>query len=380
MSGWLVVGAGVAGSVISARLADVGADVVVVDAGPDVAAGNDLFDALSVTSRVSSPLVQRVVGGPLVPYTSGIGLGGGSGINGMLMSSASAFHHGHRVPAESIDGHDRAMLNGQRMTVWDAYHQLSSGQHLRVMPSTQVSRLVIENGRCVGAVTDSGAELDADQVVMCAGALMSPSILRRSGISHSDPGVGLQDHPSVALTYRRSPSMSFAGPAIAGLERRGAIQLLHLRRLGVVDDGLAGTVVMLMSPRSRGEVVLDEHGDPVVSFDIGSDPNDLHKLAAAVAAVLDDGIDGDVIDVPAHGDLSEWVRERLRSETPTVTHASSGCAMGRVVDRLGRVNGVAGLFVADTSVFPTIPAVNPMMPTVHLAETLVDRWLLSGLV
>jgi choline dehydrogenase-like flavoprotein len=54
--------------------------------------------------------------------------------------------------------------------------------------------------------------------------------------------------------------------------------------------------------------------------------------------------------------------------------------MGAVTDRCGRVNDVAGLFVVDSSVFPAVPSVNPMVPTVQLAETITNRWLAEGLV
>ena len=54
--------------------------------------------------------------------------------------------------------------------------------------------------------------------------------------------------------------------------------------------------------------------------------------------------------------------------------------MGEVTDRLGRVKGIENLFVADSSVFPAIPSVNPMIPTVQLAETISDRWRDAGLV
>lgn len=54
--------------------------------------------------------------------------------------------------------------------------------------------------------------------------------------------------------------------------------------------------------------------------------------------------------------------------------------MGEVTDRHGRVKGTENLFVVDSSVFPAIPSVNPMIPTVQLAETLSDRWRVAGFV
>jgi choline dehydrogenase-like flavoprotein len=44
--------------------------------------------------------------------------------------------------------------------------------------------------------------------------------------------------------------------------------------------------------------------------------------------------------------------------------------MGRVVDDRGAVLGYRGLYVVDASVFPDIPATNPYLPTLMLAERL----------
>ena len=43
-----------------------------------------------------------------------------------------------------------------------------------------------------------------------------------------------------------------------------------------------------------------------------------------------------------------------------------------VVDHAGRVHGIAGLRVADASIFPTGPRANPHSTVVAVAEKLVD--------
>jgi 5-(hydroxymethyl)furfural/furfural oxidase len=43
-----------------------------------------------------------------------------------------------------------------------------------------------------------------------------------------------------------------------------------------------------------------------------------------------------------------------------------------VADETGRVHGVAGLRIADASLFPTIPCANTCIPTIMLAERLSD--------
>lgn len=86
--------------------------------------------------------------------------------------------------------------------------------NLAILTRTHVRKVVVRSGQTVGVETDTGL-ISARDVVICAGALMSPSILMRSGIGpgphlkemgipvQSDlPGVGqnLQEHPSIALS------------------------------------------------------------------------------------------------------------------------------------------------------------------------------------
>ena len=45
-----------------------------------------------------------------------------------------------------------------------------------------------------------------------------------------------------------------------------------------------------------------------------------------------------------------------------------------VVDTAGRVLGYQALRVADASILPTLPAVNPMLTCVLIGERIVERW------
>jgi choline dehydrogenase len=47
---------------------------------------------------------------------------------------------------------------------------------------------------------------------------------------------------------------------------------------------------------------------------------------------------------------------------------------GAVVDARGAVHGIEGLWVADASVMPTIPAANTNMSTIVVAER-IAQWL-----
>ena len=73
-------------------------------------------------------------------------------------------------------------------------------------------------------------------------------------------------------------------------------------------------------------------------------------------------------------ELRAWVCEHIA----TTFHPSGTCRMGpatdleAVVDHTGQVHGIAGLRVADASVFPTIPRANIHCTVVAVAEKLAD--------
>jgi choline dehydrogenase len=52
----------------------------------------------------------------------------------------------------------------------------------------------------------------------------------------------------------------------------------------------------------------------------------------------------------------------------TVYHLTSTCRMGDVVDERLRVNGVAGLRVADASIMPNVTSGNTNAPSIMIGE------------
>ena len=52
--------------------------------------------------------------------------------------------------------------------------------------------------------------------------------------------------------------------------------------------------------------------------------------------------------------------------------------MGSVTDEAGRVRGVAGLRVADASIFPVAPRANTNFPVMMAAEKIADAIARSG--
>lgn len=431
-----MVGAGSAGCVVAARLCDdPGRSVTLIEAGPgldraDLAGplgGADFLAALDVPGRIHPDLVaSRVSGGPRVAYRRGRGLGGSSTVNAMValrgdpelyrswgwLDAPAAWDRvtipEEPVPDEELGVIDRALLaaapdaevarltrrDGRRVTSAEASLWPVLGRdNLEIRTESLVDRIVFDGRRAIGVRLADGEVCPADRVVVAAGAIHSPAILLRSGVATPGVGDGLQDHPSAPLALRLRDGLG-GGPyglAVGSLLQRDPMQFLPMNHLGPDAPGMGLLMVALMRPRgAAGTVRLasdDPRVDPEVDFALLDHPADVADLVGGVRTALEllrapsftDVVEEVLIDpfgTPAstlHDDaaIERWVR----AAAGDYVHASSTCAMGRVVDEDGAVFGYEGVYVCDASVFPSIPDVNTHLPTTMLAERLSARWL-----
>lgn len=435
---WLVVGAGSAGCVVAARLAeDRDSDVTLVEAGPDLlegsvppeVAGASFFGALGSPGRTFGGLLASHVD-PAIrrPYQRGRGLGGSSTVNAMVTlrgdgdlyrswgwDDVDAAWEQARLPTQEaaddeLGAVDLALLaadplavraplarrGGTRVTAAETMLWPVRGQsNLTIRTDSPVTRVVVEQRRAVGVELVDGTRIDADRVVLCAGAIHSPAMLLRSGVDTPGVGEGLQDHPSAAFTLALRPE-AVADPStltVGALLTRGDVQFLPMNHLGPAAPGYGLLMVALMRPVGRaGTVRLNPDlpdGEPIVDFALLRDPRDLAALVGGVheaMMLLHSPAFAEIVDVDtgvfidaqgtrldalvSDADIERW----LHAATGDYVHASSTCAMGAVVDDDGAVFGYDGLYVCDASVFPSIPDVNTHGPTTMLAERLTARW------
>lgn len=257
------------------------------------------------------------------------------------------------------------ILDGRRRGPGAVYLEPALGRpNLAVLTGTRVIRVRIHHGRAVGvdAVGPSGpVRLDADRVVLSAGALGSAQLLMLAGIgpAHGLRAVGIPvvadlpvgqrcwDHPEWVMTANRAPATG--RPVLEAVLVTGE---LEIRPYTTGFGGESPKIgVALMRPGAHGRVARTS-ADPSARLRIehryDSAPADLAALRSGCELV------------------GEMVRGTMELGSPTWSTSQHLCGtapMGvgehAVVDPHCRVIGVPGLWVVDGSVLPRIPGRGP---------------------
>lgn len=440
----VVVGAGSAGSVVAGTLAaaDV-CSVVLLEAGPDripgsrpaSVSGPSFVAAMTEPGFTWDPLpAVRVTGQDPRRYVRGRGLGGSSAVNAMVAltghpddydewerdlgcagwgwSSFGPWFDRVRATHPFTEAHpsevgalgramgradvrtERALLTrnaaGARVTASDVFVEpwRESGR-LGVRGGCEVRRVLFDGRRAVGVELVDGSVIDADAVIVCAGAIHSPTVLLRSGVDLPGVGVGLQDHPSFPLTLvvhdgvRTEREMLSVGALLRSAHREpDDLQVLAMDEVGPEAPGVGVLLGAVMRVWSRGAVRLgaEPMGPPEVDFTMLSDERDMEAMRAVVdlvERVAASPAVSAVADVVPHSTDDDAVR----SAVGDYVHAACTCRMGpvgderSVVDTEARVIGCDGLWVIDASVMPRLPRANTHLPTMALALRLATQWV-----
>lgn len=343
---------------------------------------------------------------PFIGASAAVGYGRLSGLNGPDWSAGVA-----TIPRNVVDG-------VRRNAAFAYLDPARDRPNLTIRGDTLVDRVVIERGRAVGVVALSDGEerrIEADAVVLSAGAYLSPAVLHRSGIGPPAvlaaigaraevalPGVGgnLLDHPSLwpafALTGE-SPTPTDRLPEIMLRAGSSMVPDAHWDAQVLIGDGWADDA-RTSSKLVFGLAVMN--GDSAGSVRaVSSDPRVLPGLVHPWTALSthDETVLAEMIalvrDLCAASALSRWVRAELdpgpvddlrawiRANAGGYWHPVGTCRMGpatdpgAVVDARGRVHGIDGLRVVDASIFPTLPRANTNIPTIAAAECIAVSML-----
>ncbi len=283
----------------------------------------------------------------------------------------------------------------------------------RIVSHARVERVLHGHGRARGvrARRPDGTALDvlADTVIVAAGATETPNLLQRSGLGeHPRLGRNLALHPATMLAGR------FDDDVVAwhGVLQSAAVDELHESH-GVLIEATAtppgmGSMVfpgygaellgwLDRAPRvaTFGAMVADRgvgsvhsvRGEPVIRYSIA--PGDAAKLRVAIEAMgrllfaagaveVLTGLPGapTVTSLPALRDAlgrSSSRNMHLAAFHPTGTAAAGADGQLCPVDATGRLRGVDGVWVADASILPSCPEVNPQVSIMALALGVADE-------
>ncbi|MCH9011069.1 MAG: GMC family oxidoreductase N-terminal domain-containing protein, partial [Chloroflexi bacterium] len=263
---------------------------------------------------------------------------------------------------------------------------------------------------------------EAEEIILCGGAVGSPQLLLLSGVGPADhlrsldipvvhdlPGVGqnLRDHPIVFLTWRTKPGFSLDGFAPRGqVCLRYTAQGSDLRndmiiimsnyateRVNRGGDrmeplGIRMTVALYLA-KGSGELKLQSRDpgiQPILDYNYLQEEFDRQRLREGVHIALKLGEHKDFQDIvvertePLDSDLEsdDALDDWLMREATTGQHISCTCKMGpasdplAVVDQHGRVHGMEGLRVVDASVMPDCIRANTNVTTMMIGERMSD--------
>ncbi len=290
--------------------------------------------------------------------------------------------------------------------------------NLTVLSDAHVSALRFEGRRITGVeVIHHGATrlVEANEVILSAGAIGSPQLLMLAGIGPADelqalgiqprvdlPGVGhhVRDHPYVPTLWLANQPLTEENPPLglhAQLQLRANVpgashpDSAWITMVGRVSDieGEPGFSICgsLMYAESTGRVRLrstDPLVAPEIDFDYFSSPSDLADMRAvarmtvaigehaAFDALRSHHVEPGARAIDEDALLDEWI---MRKAT-TGHHISCTCRMGpssdptAVVDQTGQVYGVDNLRVIDASIMPDCPSVNLNATVMMIAEKL----------
>lgn len=318
---------------------------------------------------------------------------------------------------------------GAKQGTLKTYLQDAYERGARIIVRAYAQRVLHENGVATGAeliVEDAEGRrhpvtVRAKVVVVSAGAIHTPALLLRSGLTNANIGANLHLHP-VVVTFGifeqdvypwRGVPMSRYSAQFANQDGRhyGAVLETAPAHPGLSAASLPWTsprehkalmqnihrmanIIVLTRDRYGGRVKLDREGQPLLDYRLH--PYDARHMLRGMLAALRIHHAAGAVEVSG----SHNVRTRFRRDQDTdfeaylqrveragiqrnalavfSAHQMSSCRIAGdsargAVDPTGETYEIRNLYVADASVFPTASGVNPMVSIMGAAHYIAQH-------
>ena len=463
----VVIGSGPGGAITACLLAEAGRDVLLIEEGAHLPLSScEPFSKDEMLQKYRNGGQTVALGKSKISYVEGRCVGGGSEINSGLyhrtppeilerwrkefrvegLSEKELAPHfeacerdvsvsllPHAAPPASLKLHDGANKLGWKsleVPRWFRYDASGSGRRQsmtetfiprflkaggRLHSRTRASRIFpAGNGWLVAAqhATAGAIEIQADHLFLCAGAIHTPALLRRSGITRN-VGNSLQVHPTVKIVARFSEDVNSASMGVPvhqvkefspRLSFGCSISSPAYVALGLIDhpDAARETAetwqrtaiyYAMITSEGRGSIrPLPGFRDPLVRYALtGNDRRNLSDGLSKLAQALFASGATELFPSLTRGSVlrGESCLSKIPDALPEgianlmTIHLFSSAPMGEnrelcATDSFGRVHGFRNLFVNDASLLCTAPGVNPQGSIMAIARRNVLKFLAQG--
>jgi len=459
-----VVGSGPGGAITACLLAEAGRDVLLIEEGPFLPLSScPPFSHVEMEQKYRHGGQTVAMGRTKVAYVEGCCVGGGSEINSGLyhrtppgvlerwreefqvadLDEASLKPHFEAcerdvsvsplpgpAPAASLKLHAGATRLGWKsleVPRWFRYADGGAGTRQsmsetyiprflraggRLLPRTRADRIHRDGSGWRLGATHAGARplvIRAQTVFLCAGAVQTPALLRRSGITRHI-GNALQLHPTVKVVARFPETVNSAAMGVPVHQVKEFAPSFSLGcsisspaylALGIIDHPESADEVRhswtrmanyyaMITAEARGTVrSLPGFRDALVRYPLtGHDrrrlADGLHKLCEGLFAAGADTLFPSLTRGPRLSSPDDL--RRLPDLLPEglanlmTIHLFSSCPMGEngalcAADSYGRVHGFDNLRIGDASLLCTAPGVNPQGTIMALVRRNALRFL-----
>ncbi|MDW8298819.1 MAG: GMC family oxidoreductase N-terminal domain-containing protein [Anaerolineae bacterium] len=318
--------------------------------------------------------------------------------------------------------------HGAKQSALKTYLQDAYECGARLAIGVHVDRVLIEDGVACGVEGTARAEngqtvrltVHARAVAVCAGALHTPALLLRSGLTNAHIGRNLHLHPSTgAFGFYAEPINGWSGvmmshyvPQFNNLDGHGYGVTLesapgHAGLAAVAlpwQDGLQhkqlmeryahmANVLIITRDRDGGAVRLKRDGSPAIFYRLSAHDR-AHLLRGVIEALrIHYAAGAEQIVAPHHrvspyqrgeGDFEAWLGQVAKAGLPSnafilgSAHQMSSCRMAAnpargAIAPDGETFEVRNLFVADGSALPTASGVNPMLTIMAVAHIVAQH-------